>query len=182
MQAGEAGDRQGPRGEAAISGDSNNSMEARTSGAGELTRGWSTKKGEPGVTPKPRIKEARPGELLIAALWWRQRKERRESGVSFIQPIQKQLLMSDYCMPIAVPGPEGFKGRTKLELHIQLRDDQIHTLKLLLGKTILQWVMRYRHLPQLTQALSLPYLIESTQQPCKVGTLVPVLEMRLLRF
>lgn len=46
--------------------------------------------------------------------------------------------MSDFCMPIAVPGPEGFKARIKLELHIQLRDDQIHTLKSLLGETILR--------------------------------------------
>lgn len=35
---GEAADRQGPRGEAAISGDGNNNVHTRTWGVGELTR------------------------------------------------------------------------------------------------------------------------------------------------
>lgn len=65
---GEAADRRGPRGDAAILGGGSSSMHTRTSGVSGLARVWGTGKGEPGVAPKPRIKEAGPAEQL-RVLW-----------------------------------------------------------------------------------------------------------------
>lgn len=55
-----------PMGAQAFQGVAASSMHTRTSGVSGLAR---VGKGEPGVAPKPRIKEAGPAEQRIRALW-----------------------------------------------------------------------------------------------------------------
>lgn len=57
-------------------------MHTRTLGVSGLAREWGVGKGEPGMAPKSRIKEAAAGKSFVV------RTREREMGVYVIQPIK----------------------------------------------------------------------------------------------